>query len=863
MENILFAIIYAWRNLRRGGSRSLFAAFCVAVGVAAVVGMQLLALNISAAVDRAPQQANGGDISIDPIAGPFTARDIAKIAALQRQGAIADFTYTLNGGRNGVKATYQGIVTLIEVRGIQPEKYPLYGQFVAEQPATPVYSLLRAPTDAVVTRDLYDRLHLHIGSVVSLSAPLTERVTIRGIVSTGGLFQGDFGIGGTIYQPLDGLLAADPAEIGNGPNRILADKVFVRTASEAQTPLAVQALRKTLGPFFKFTTAADVGKEIATHTENLQRLLLAAGLLALVIGGIGIVNTMLVSVGRRTKEIAVLKALGLKGYEVVPLFLTEALLLGVGGSIIGIVAGIGLSALVTGVAVQLGAQVDWALRPSPLFVGLALGVIATTIFGFLPVLRAGRTRPIGVLRDEDAPLPRIGWLVTSIVTFLLTGIMGIVAGVVLRNMILGIALAYGVVLVFLLFSGIFLVVVTLASRGPSLGMVTLQLALRNLSRQKRRAASTLVALFIGMLAVGTVVVLAQNVRAELNALFSRDFGFNVVAISRSLDQEQPTLRLVHRLPGVQRVERALLVAGLQIDSIDGRPAGAIVDAGRKLDRDTLFALRSIDGRDLRLAVLNVKILPGGRMLTAADEGTDNAVLPRQIAQPFHIHVGSTLSYSLLFGAPFTLHIVGIIDPNSITPTFGGGTIASASYLRRYVASSPLTNSLILLQVASDRSVATASAINRQLPQVYALDFNSLIPLIDRILDRATVFPLVLAALSLFSGAVIIANTVALAVLERRREIGVMKALGARGNAVLRLLLLESGIVGLMGGAMGMGLAMIATLILDNTVLNIATHFDPLVIVGLILIAVAIALLASIISALPASREKPLIVLRYE
>ncbi|MDB5057797.1 MAG: hypothetical protein JWO59_1269, partial [Chloroflexi bacterium] len=106
MEGLIFAFTYAWRNLRRGGSRSLFAAFCVAVGVAAVVGMQLLALNISAAVDRAPQEANGGDIAISPITSPFQRADINAIAALQRRGVIADFTMTLNGGRNGVKASY-------------------------------------------------------------------------------------------------------------------------------------------------------------------------------------------------------------------------------------------------------------------------------------------------------------------------------------------------------------------------------------------------------------------------------------------------------------------------------------------------------------------------------------------------------------------------------------------------------------------------------------------------------------------------------------------------------------------------------------------------------------------------------------
>jgi ABC-type antimicrobial peptide transport system permease subunit len=77
------------------------------------------------------------------------------------------------------------------------------------------------------------------------------------------------------------------------------------------------------------------------------------------------------------------------------------------------------------------------------------------------------------------------------------------------------------------------------------------------------------------------------------------------------------------------------------------------------------------------------------------------------------------------------------------------------------------------------------------------------------------------------------------------------------------LLLESGIVGLMAGVMGMAMAMIATLVLDNLVLNIPSHFDPLVIGGLVALAVVLALAASIITALPASREKPLVVLRYE
>ncbi len=860
MEALVFAFAYAWRNLRRGGSRSVFAVFCVAVGVAAVVGMQLLALNISSSVSRAPQEANGGDISVDPITTPFQAADIAKVEQLRKRGVIVAYTTTLNGGRNGVKASAHGRTTLISVRGIDPATYPLYGQFLATDPNRSVSSLLHAPTDAVITRDLFDRLQLHIGDRVALGVSIDETVTIRGIVSPGGLFQGDFGIGGTIYQPLTGLFAADPQTRGNGA--IVADKLFIRTKDDAHTALALKDLRQALGPFFRYTTAADVAKQAATNSTRLQQLLLVCGLLALLMGGIGIVNTMLVSVGRRTKEIAVLKTLGLKGYQVVPLFLCEALLLGVAGSAVGLVGGVALSLAITHLAVLLGAQVAWSLRPSPLFVGAVLGIIATAVFGFLPVLRAGRTRPIGVLRDEDAPLPRIGWAVTSVVIVVLTAAMGIAVGVALHNIRLGIAIGYGVVLLFVLFSGVFLLVVTAAIHSTAFGLLDLRIALRNLSRQKRRVASTLVALCIGMLAVGTVVVLAQNVRGELNRLFEVDYGFNVATFS-PVSQENATIHEAQGLPGLQRLERGLVVAGLQLLEVNGKPADQVLRLGAKNSGRDLDAFQTMDARDLRLAKLHLTIVSGGRALTAADEGTANTVVPESLADPLNLHVGNTLEYTILGGGTFTLHVVGIIDPTSVNPSFGGGLIASASFLRPFAALSPLSRSVLYLQYKNGDDAAAADRINRDLPQVFAFDINALIPLVDRILDKATIFPLVLAALSLFAGAVIIANTVALAVLERRREIGVMKALGARGGTILRLLLLETGLVGLMGGAMGMAMAMIAVLVLDNEALNIPTIFDPVVIGGLVAIAVALSIVAGLISAFPASREKPLIVLRYE
>ena len=135
--------------------------------------------------------------------------------------------------------------------------------------------------------------------------------------------------------------------------------------------------------------------------------------------------------------------------------------------------------------------------------------------------------------------------------------------------------------------------------------------------------------------------------------------------------------------------------------------------------------------------------------------------------------------------------------------------------------------------------------------------------IIRLIDQLTALPIAVAILSLFASAVIIANTVSLATLERRREIGIMKAIGLRANQVLSLLLLENGILGLIGGILGctIGTTLSIVALLSDT--TGAAQFPILTLLSLLLLAIGIAVVATLITAVGAAREKPLIVLRYE
>jgi putative ABC transport system permease protein len=139
---------------------------------------------------------------------------------------------------------------------------------------------------------------------------------------------------------------------------------------------------------------------------------------------------------------------------------------------------------------------------------------------------------------------------------------------------------------------------------------------------------------------------------------------------------------------------------------------------------------------------------------------------------------------------------------------------------------------------------------------YANTFNTII-------DQFAMFPEIIGALFLAAGAVIIANTVSLAMLERRKEIAVMKSIGASRRLILRQLLSENALVGFVGAAVGTVLAMGATLLVDDALFQIPVSFSAPTILGLIALGTILAAGAALLTAWPASSEKPLTVLRYQ
>jgi putative ABC transport system permease protein len=226
-------------------------------------------------------------------------------------------------------------------------------------------------------------------------------------------------------------------------------------------------------------------------------------------------------------------------------------------------------------------------------------------------------------------------------------------------------------------------------------------------------------------------------------------------------------------------------------------------------------------------------------------------------------VGDTLTLSFDRQDERTVVIAGLIakpPSNTVMVSLGDewASVASDNVLPAGTMPMPSTYVVDVEKEKMDAALARLS----ELPKTFALEVTQLNELVDRMFRQLSALPLIVAVLALFAGGVIVANTVSLATLERKRQIGIMKAIGLRSRDVLRLLLLENGLIGLAGGVLGAGLGAVGVAI-TGLVADDAGSFPFLTLAALILLALGIALIATLVTAYGASREKPLIVLRYE
>ena len=916
---------YATRSLRRGGQRTVLGIFCIAVGVMAVVALRLAGNMISATLTTNVRTANGGDVSLVSTAIPLTRTDLNNVAQLQQQGVIQQYlaiglgrgTLRHDGGR-----TLTSSVNILD----DPSRYPLVGQPAFARPQGATYAgALSPPGSVVLTQFLAETMGVTSGDTVHLNlvGGSGADLTVGGVLSTtNALATGSTAV--YISGATFATLSSQPETYGI---------VLMTTAGEAQASQAASTLQSQF-PTATVQTVQDALNANVQASSQVTQFLEIIGLLALAIGGIGIVNTLQVMLSRRRVEIAMLKTTGYRQRDLFAMFGLEVGILGLLGGVLGTAAGVGMSVVVKLLIEQvLNAPLVFEISAGALITGIVVGLVTSLIFGLLPIVRAAAVRPQEVLRDIPER-PRIGSTAQmlglyALVAALFIGLSASILGdfflalqVVLYSLI-GLLILAGIFSLILLIVGhlpvperfttgyVVLVscavavaaLITLSLRGvgaallvaTSFGFIVVllprsqrtvvKLALRSVGRARARTSATLVALFVGVFTIGLILIVGQDISAEISDALNNLSSYNVFVIASAHDARAATAA-TQNLSGLEarRVTQDIMTKPV---SVDGTPFGQVVGTtpppsagGRRAQREAaLFELTGVEGYDLAAGESPGAPLPSGvgnrsgdigRELQTSDAGTDNVMVVNALRQaPLNLQVGDRIVVqNTATGSSATLNIVGFY---AVANRSSSGTVKINFFFEPILADNSVVTQLgstsainiVALKLNPNNKVAALRTIETAAPGATVLDLADLGALVQQVLGNLVDLLIGIASLALFAGIVIIANTVALAMLERRREIGILKSTGYTSRSVLAQVLVENGVVGGIGAVTGMLMVSVATALLGNlalkTTLAVGTPTVLIVIVGVTLLT----MLVSAAVAWSPSRVRPLEVLRYE
>lgn len=850
-------LLFPWRNLSDQWSHSLFAVLSVIVGVATVVVMLNLAEVINRNTVGDAHLRLHGDLVVE-LDG--VKDDLSFFEQLRAEGVLDAYTAVL---QRQVQIRYGNSSSLVTVIGIEPGVYPLYGQIpLLDEEGNPTAvdgaALLQEPDSAILTSNASARLDVQIGDQVLLVNDGSKSVRVQGLtLSTGPvpLSMDSNTIFGYIFIDREGA-AAVLGEAAGGANR-----VFLRLTNQSDLEMALARITEH-APAWRVVTFTQVATQTEERLEIITLLLRYVGLLSLLIGGVGVAHTVQAMFGRRRLQIATLKALGFRSRQIFLQLGVESLLIGV----IGSSAGIGLGLLVGWGSIRvvegfIFQPLLFHVSPFAVIAGFVVGTLTVFVFATLPILAASQVRPSDLLRQLESSRARQGLLWLALLPLLLA--IGIMSGIILTNLVQGFLFAIGLfavsaVLILLLGGLLWLISHLPHFRSPVLGFV-----LTNVGRERRRAATAVLAFTIGIFAVGTITVLAENARAGIQQVWQQAVVYDVIAfapaghdvLSISADLEQ-----WDEVAGIAlaRLSRPTLAA------VDTIPAELFLESYQNEIREAGIRnmLSSLDGRDLNSGLPD-KQLASGRMLTPADAGRPAAMISSLIAETLPIGVGSTITFIVGDGLePFTLEIVGVY--RELGWSVGGTGILTS--IETVAASDATADAVLRIQAEPGQEETVHQAIGRHYPTLFVLSSQELLFSFTTLLDTLSIFPTLVAFLSLFAGVVIVANNIVLALIERRHEVGILKAVGIRHGRVLALLLLENGLLGFIGTVLGMLLAVLASyLLMTQGLLGDAVQpvFSGIMIAAVLAGGVLVVLLTTVATSWATIRARPLLILRKE
>lgn len=831
-----------WREIRGASRRFLFFLASIALGVASIVGVGNIASNFDKMTSHEARNLLAADIEVR-LKAPLSEAGERILAELSEEGVASIHLSELSGMAAN---TESGETRLVELKAVEAA-YPFYGRLATEPEIDHPF---QDPASVLVQEGLLIHLKLKVGNEIAIG---DATFTVKGVIKREpDRVAGPFSLGPRVLISQEGLKRADLIHHGSRVKRKLLLKGTSRWTPEAlkaylETALAEEAL--------SIKTYREVRPRLARFLENFTTYLGLVGLVALLVGGIGVAGNIHAFLSERIESIAILKSLGGTSSNILLIYLLLALMLGGIGSLLGIGLGIGIYyALASMLSDFMPEGFAFQLAVLPSLQGMAMGLLTTFLFSLWPLRIVGNISPSRVFRhDVDMALDQFKHL--GIIKPLLVGTVMVAGWVGLAIWQAGswrlgatvIAAVAGAAMLLLLLG---FVLLRLIKRIASPTSLTLKYGIRNLHRPGRQVMAIFLALGIGVMILMTLAQVEQRLMAELQQNIPENApGLFLIDIQSDQRERVEEILSGHTLkvpPTVTALVRSRLY------SIDGEK---VSEMNVSDPSDSFYFAREY--------VLTYQgMLPDHNIVKEGDwwdahEARNLLSVEKEVARHLGIGIGSEVTFDIQ-GVKVEGRITSIreVDWGSMAINF-------------YFIFSPFA-----LSGAPETYVATVSAdpaedlpiqnaVIGAFPNITVIPVREVLQTIAKILKEISRTIQFMALMALIVGLFVVAGAIAATRARRIHEMVLLKTLGATRPDLMAMMAVEYLMLGLVAAIIGGGLSVLLSWGIIHFFLKISWVFAGQTVLKGCAVTIVLTLVTGVLSSYRILGEKPFVVLRAE
>ncbi len=844
-----FALVMALRETRSSRRRLGLYTGAIGLGVAALVSINSFRANVATAINNESRNLLGADLELRS-RRPFSDETQLVLDSTEVDGLAVSYVTTFN---SMVLSKRTGLTRFIEVRGIEGP-YPYYGQVVTEPPGR--WGTMGNRHWIVVDPAVMVQLNTIRGDTVSL---------------------------GDAKFVLDASVVKVPGDIGF--RSVFAPRIYVPAKYLDETGLLGFGTRTSYRAYLKFTddrslndfleshltllrsegigydTASERQEDIARSLDLLTRFLGMVGLIALLLGGIGVASAIHVFIKEKLPTVAILRCLGTRQSTILAIYVAQAALTGLVGAIAGAMLGVLVQVnLPTVLADFLPLEVPTFIEWPTVLAGLGIGVWASVAFALLPLLTVRNVSPLQALRsdvEQSPPRSRARYwiylaLVITVFALSLWQAPELQVGAAFAGAIIG---ATGLLWVA---AWIMMKMIRRLLRRRLTYIVRQGVA--NLYRPHNQTIAVTLAVGFGVFLITSLYVVQNNLISQLSVDESSDAP-SLVLFDIQKSQKDSVERIIaaNGMP----VLGVTAIAPARISHLNGRPVPELLTDTTSPRRNRWPLTREYRNTYRDSLLPSEQIVSGSwwdpddpLAGTPRSERIARISLEDDLASRLRVSVGDHITWDLQ-GVPIETEIASLrtVDWAQLNLNF------FAVFEPGAIDDAPQT----FVALTGDESALRRAELQRDIvvafPNVSAVDLTLLQETVNKIVGSVTFAIRFMAVFSIASGLIVLFGAVATSRFQRIRESVLLRTLGAERRQIMLMLFTEYSALGLLSGVTGTVLGTAAGWALITYLFEMSFETPPVALLAFCLGTVAITIMVGLGASREVVNRPPLAVIR--